>query len=127
MRGGVEAHLRRIDAVNPTLNAIVIRLDEQALAVADTADRAVAAGGALPPLYGVPVTIKECIDVAGTPTTQGWKVLANEYPQRDAPDVERLKAAGAIPIGRTNLATFAVRWHCHLGAHRQPILVSDQD
>ncbi len=77
----IETHLRRIDAVNPALNAIVIRLDEQALAAADAADRAVAAGGEFPPLHGVPFTIKECFDLAGTPTTAGWKVLANEYPQ----------------------------------------------
>ncbi len=112
VREVIEAHLRRIDAVNPALNAIVIRLDEQALAAADAADRAVAVGDQLPPLHGVPFTIKECFDLAGTPTTAGWKVLANEYPSRDAPDVERLKAAGAIPVGRTNLATFTVRWHC---------------
>lgn len=115
VREVIEAHLRRIDEVNSALNAIVIRVDEQALAAADAADaadRAVAAGGELPPLHGVPFTVKECIDLAGTPTTEGWKALANSYPARDAPDVERLKAAGAIPIGRTNLATFAVRWHC---------------
>ena len=112
VREVIQAHLRRLDAVNPALNAIVIRLDEQALAAADVADRAVAADGQLPPLHGVPFTIKECFDLAGTPTTAGWKVLANEYPSQDAPDVERLKAAGAIPIGRTNLATFTVRWHC---------------
>jgi Asp-tRNA(Asn)/Glu-tRNA(Gln) amidotransferase A subunit family amidase len=63
-------------------------------------------------MHGVPFTIKECFDLAGTPTTAGWKKLANEYPSRDAPDVERLKAAGAIPVGHTNLATFTVRWHC---------------
>jgi amidase len=108
----VETHLRPIGTVNPALNAIVIRLDEQALAAADAADRAVAVGGELPPLHGVPFTIKECFDLAGTPTTAGWKVLANEYPSQDAPDVQRLKAAGAIPIGRTNLATLTVRWHC---------------
>lgn len=108
----IETHLRRIDAVNSALNAIVIRLDEEALAAADAADRAVAAGGRLPPLHGVPFTVKECFDLVGTPTTAGWKVLANEYPSEDAPDVARLKAAGAIPVGRTNLATFTVRWHC---------------
>jgi amidase len=108
----IETHLRRIDAVNSALNAIVIRLDEQALAAADAADRAVAAGGRLPPLHGVPFTVKECFDLVGTPTTAGWKVLANEYPGQDAPDVARLETAGAIPIGRTNLATFTVRWHC---------------
>lgn len=112
VRGVIEAHLGRIDAVNPALNAIVIRLDEQALAAADAADRAVASGDQLPPLHGVPFTVKECFDLVGTPTTADWKVLANEYTIRDAPDVERLKAAGAIPVGRTNLATYTVRWHC---------------
>ena len=67
----VEAHLARIDAVNPHLNAIVRRLDDEALVAADAADRAVAAGSVLGPLHGVPCTVKENIDVAGTPTTQG--------------------------------------------------------
>jgi amidase len=104
----VEAHLRRIDAVNPSINAVVIVLAEQAL----TAARAVTASDDLPPLHGVPFTIKDNIDVAGTPTTQGFKALAHAYPTRDAPVVERMKAAGAIPIGRTNLPSGAVRWHC---------------
>ena len=108
----VEAHLRRIEAVNPSINAVVIVLGEQALEAAKAADRAVAAGGNLPPLHGVPFTIKDNIDVAGTPTTQGFKALAEAYPTRDSPIVERMKAAGAIPIGRTNLPSGAVRWHC---------------
>jgi amidase len=108
----VEAHLRRLDAVNPALNAIVIRLDEQALAAADAADRMAGTGADLAPLHGVPFTIKECFDLAGTPTTHGAKLWADAYPSQDAPDVARLKAAGAIPIGRTNLATITVRWHC---------------
>ena len=108
----VEAHLRRIEAVNPSINAVVIVMAEQALEAANVADHAVAAGADLPPLHGVPFTIKENIDVAGTPTTQGFKALANAYPSRDAPIVERLKAAGAIPIGRTNLPSGAIRWHC---------------
>lgn len=108
----IEAHLRRIEAVNPLVNAVTVALGEQALEAAKAADRAIVAGGALPPFHGVPFTIKGNIDVAGTPTTHGVKALSGAYPARDAPVVERLKAAGAIPIGRTNLATFAVRWHC---------------
>jgi amidase len=107
----VEAHLRRIEAVNPAINAVVIVLGEQALLAAVAAERALAAGGDLPPFHGVPFTIKDIIDVAGTPTTQGFNALAGAYPSRDAPIVERMKAAGAIPIGRTNLPSGAVRWH----------------
>jgi amidase len=119
----VEAHLRRIEAVNPAVNAVTVVLGEQALKAAKAADRVVAGGGDLPRLHGVPVTVKENIDVAGAPTTLGLKALAAAYPRRDAPVVERLKAAGAIPIGRTNLATFTVRWHCDselYGATRNP-------
>ena len=76
------------------------------------ADRAVAAGADLGPFHGVPFTVKGNIDVVGTPTTQGLKALANAYPRRDAPVVERLKAAGGIPIGRTNLPSGGIRWHC---------------
>jgi amidase len=108
----IEAHLRRIEAVNNSINAVVITMAEQAVTAAKTADRAVAAGADLGPFHGVPFTVKENIDVAGTPTTQGFKALADAYPRRDAPVVERLKAAGAIPIGRTNLPSGAVRWHC---------------
>ena len=107
----IEAHLRRIEAVNPSVNAVTVVLAEQALDAAKAADRAVAAGGDLPPFHGVPFTIKGNIDLAGTPTTQGLKAFAGAYPSRDAPVVERLKAAGAIPIGRTNLPNFALRWH----------------
>jgi amidase len=108
----VEAHLRRIEAVNPSVNAVVIVLGEQALEAATAAYRAVAAGADLPAFHGVPFTIKDNIDIAGTPTTQGFKALAGAYPTRDAPIVERMKAAGAITIGRTNLPSGAIRWHC---------------
>jgi amidase len=108
----IEAHLRRIEATNPSVNAVTVILAEQAIEAAKAADRAVTAGGALSRFHGVPFTIKGNIDLAGTPTTQGLKALSGAYPSRDAPVVERLKAAGAIPLGRTNLATLAVRWHC---------------
>lgn len=107
----VEAHLRRIEAVNPRINAVTVVLAEQALEAATAADRLAAAGGDLPPLHGVPFTVKESIDVKGTATTMGVGALASAFPVRDAPTVERLRAAGALPIGRTNLASFTVRWH----------------
>ena len=105
----VQAHLSRIDEVNPRLNAVVRRLDDTALAAADAADAAVAAGGALGVLHGVPVTVKENIDLAGTPTTQAVVAFADAIAPIDAPLVERVRAAGAIPIGRTNLPDFGLR------------------
>jgi amidase len=108
----VEAHLRRIDEVNPSVNAVVHVMAEEALDMARAADRSVAAGDVLSPFHGVPFTVKEMLDVVGTPTTQGLAALVDAYPARDAPAVERLKAAGAIPIGRTNMPSGAVRWHC---------------
>jgi amidase len=81
----IEAHLRRIEAVNPVINAVPVVLGEQALAAAKAADRRAAGGGELPPLHGVPFTVKGSIDLAGTPTTQGLKALAGAYPARDAP------------------------------------------
>jgi amidase len=107
----VEAHLARIDAVNPHLNAVVLVLADDALAAADRADAAVAAGGPLGALHGVPFTVKENIDVAGTATTQAVKALAQAVATIDAPQVTRMRAAGAIPIGRTNLPDFGLRVH----------------
>jgi amidase len=107
----VEAHLQRIKAVNPSLNAVTVILGEQALEAAKAADRVADRGADLPPFHGVPFTIKGNIDVVGTPTTHGLKALLGAYPKRDAPAVERMKAAGAIPIGRTNLPSGAIRWH----------------
>ncbi|HEX5147931.1 MAG TPA: amidase [Candidatus Limnocylindrales bacterium] len=108
----VEAHLRRIAAVNPSVNAVTVTLAEQAIEAATAADRTGAGGRELPPLHGVPFTIKGNIDLAGTPTTNGMQALAHAEPGMDAPQVERLRAAGAIPIGRTNLPDFAIGWHC---------------
>lgn len=122
-RAVVEAHLARIDAVNPHLNAVVRRLDEQALAAADVADRAVAAAAgageldSLPRFHGVPCTVKENIDLAGTPTTHGIPALAEAIAPTDAPSAERLRAAGAIPIGRTNLPDLGLRVHTRSTLH----------
>ncbi|MBX3705260.1 MAG: hypothetical protein KF911_01415 [Pseudomonadales bacterium] len=106
-----EAHLARIDAVNPAINAIPKVLADSARRAADAADRAVATGAALGPLHGVPFTIKANIDVAGDPTTQGLRALAQAVATLDHPMVERMKQAGAIPIGRTNLPDLGLRLH----------------
>ena len=113
----VEAHLARIEAVNPALNAIVRVLADIARAGAAEADRLVAAGGPLGPLHGVPFTVKENIDLAGLPTTQGVIALAQAVSAVDAPVVERMRAAGAIPIGRTNLPDMALRIHTDSSLH----------
>jgi amidase len=113
----IEAHLRRIESVNPALNAVTVTLAEEAMAAAKAADLLAMAGGELPPLHGVPFTVKETIDVAGTPTTQGVQALTDAYPTRDAPVVERLRAAGAIPIGRTNCPDLGIRWHAESQLH----------
>jgi amidase len=113
----VQAHLDRVGAVNPRINAIVRLLPEQALAAADEADRLAADGTWLGPLHGVPFTVKENIDLAGTPTTQGVPALAEAIAPVDAPSVERLRAAGAIALGRTNLPDFALRVHTDSALH----------
>ncbi|MCB0998642.1 MAG: hypothetical protein KDB40_05035 [Acidimicrobiales bacterium] len=105
----VRAHLARIDEVNPKLNAVVRRFDDLALAAARAADAAVASDAPLGPLHGVPMTVKENIDLAGTPTTNALVALAEAVVPVDAPAVERMKAAGAVPIGRTNLPDMGLR------------------
>jgi amidase len=110
-----EAHLARIEQVNPALNALRLVLADQALAAADEADRRRVAGEELGPLGGVPVTVKENLDVAGTPTTMGLIALAEAIAPDDAPAVAGLRAAGAIPIGRSNLPDMALRLHTRSG------------
>ena len=113
----VEAHLARIDAVNPALNAVVRVLADDARAAAAAADRKLAAGEIIGPLHGVPFTVKENIDMAGLPTTWGVPALAQAVVPVDAPVVERMRAAGAIPIARTNLPDMALRVHTTSSLH----------
>jgi fatty acid amide hydrolase len=99
----VEAHIRRIEAVNARLNAVVVPLFEQARAEARTADAARDRGEPLGPLHGVPFTVKEMFDVAGTPTTAGLTSRANHRAEADSPLVACLRRAGAILLGKTNV------------------------
>ena len=113
----VDAHLARIDAVNPALNAVVRVLADEARAAAVKADQKLAAGETVGPLHGVPFTVKENIDMAGLPTTWGVPALAKAVAPVDAPVVERMRAAGAIPIARTNLPDMALRVHTDSSLH----------
>ena len=113
----LEAHLERVEAVNPSVNAIVRVMADEALAAADEADRMVAAGGPVGRLHGVPLTVKENIDLDGTPTTQGLAALADAVADRDSPTVERMRAAGAIPFARTNLPDLGLRIHTTSDLH----------
>lgn len=118
----VGEHLDRIARVNPAINAVV-RLVDDAIDAAREADRRLAAGETVGPLHGVPITVKDNIDMVGQPTTQGIPALAEAVPPRDAPIVERMRAAGAIPIARTNLPDLGLRVHTDstlYGATRNP-------
>jgi amidase len=110
-RDVIEAHLAHIEVVNPRVNALHTVLAEAARTEADEADRRLAGGEKVGPLHGVPVSIKENIDVAGTATTCGVSALAETLSNTDAPLVTNLRAAGAIPISRGNMPDFAMRWH----------------
>ena len=113
----LEAHLTRVDECNGSLNAIVRLLADEARAAADAADAATVAGTAVGRFHGVPCTVKENIDLAGAPTTQGVKALAEAVAPIDAPTVERMRAAGAIPFARTNLPDFGLRVHTDSELH----------
>jgi Asp-tRNA(Asn)/Glu-tRNA(Gln) amidotransferase A subunit family amidase len=104
----LHAHLERVRGTG--LNAVVT-LDPGAEHAARLADRAVAAGEPLGPLHGVPFTVKDTIDVAGLPSTAGSRALAGRVADRTAPAVDRLRAAGAIVLGKTNCSEFAVDIH----------------
>ena len=118
------AHLERIERVNPTVNAIVSMLPpERALALAEEADRALGSGAEVGPLHGLPIAFKDLVDAVGFPTTKGSPLFVDNYPTRDALIVERIKRAGAIPIGKTNVPEFGLGSHSFnpvFGATRNP-------
>jgi amidase len=106
----VKAYLARIEAVNPKLNAVVQLTIDTALEQAREADAALAHGEVRGPLAGVPMTIKDSFDTAGVVTTYGTPGRAKYIPTEDATIVARLKAAGAILMGKTNTPEFTLSY-----------------
>lgn len=102
----VQAHLDRIAAVDPAINAIVTLADDT-LAAAKTAEAAILSGEELGPLHGVPFTVKDSIDTAGVLTQRGSPIFKGRRPAADATSVARLKAAGGILLAKTNLPEFS--------------------
>ncbi len=102
----VDAHIDRIEAVQPRLNAIVAERFADARAEADVADEARRRGDRLGALHGVPVSLKDCLDIAGLPSTFGVIARRDTVAQTDEIHVARLRAAGAIPVAKTNVAQF---------------------
>jgi amidase len=103
------AHIARMEAKNPSLNAVVIDLTAQALEAAREADRLQASGAELPTLHGVPVTVKINIDVEGQANSNGVVALKDNIAPGDAPVTANLKKAGAILLGLTNTPEFSMR------------------
>lgn len=112
-----QAALERLDAVNPAINAVVSRTDEEALLAADAVDTARARGEPLGPLAGVPVTTKENADQAGQATTNGLRVQHDLVARHDSPAIGNMRRAGAIIVGRTNTPAFSLRWFTRNSLH----------
>jgi amidase len=119
----MQAILGQVDRVNPRVNAIVTLARESALAEARAATRALSRRAEPPPLFGVPVVVKDLTITKGIRTTYGSTIYADHVPSEDASTVERLKAAGAIVLGKTNTPEFgagANTFNAVFGATRNP-------
>ncbi|MFF4261639.1 amidase [Streptomyces virginiae] len=116
----VDSHLDRIASVNPTVNAVTQLLADRAREAAGRLDRRRAAGDPLGPLAGVPFTVKESTAIEGVPTTFGTARFHDLVAPADAPPVARLRAAGAVPIGHSNLPTLILA-----GMHTRSELYGD--
>ena len=109
----VEAYLDRIEALNPKLNSYITVLSDDALRAAKEAEQAIASGQYIGPMHGVPVALKDQLLTKGILTTAGSNILKDYVPQEDATVVTRLREAGAILIGKTNLTEFAITTNHH--------------
>ena len=113
----LDAHLTRIADVNGSVNAVTLTLEETARGRARDADDRARRGLRRGPLDGVPFTSKENLDLVGAPTTEGLVAMADNMPALDAPIVERLEAAGAVPFARTNMPDLGLRVHTDNALH----------
>jgi amidase len=109
----LDHYLRRVERFNPALNAVILLRAEEARHQARRIDAAIAKGDPVGPLAGVPMTIKESIDWVGTPATRGSPVYRENFPQTDAVMVQRLKAAGAVIFGKTNVPLMLQDWQSY--------------
>ena len=108
------AYLKQIERVNPRINAIVAKLDDDAcLRLADDADRRLAKGERVGPLHGLPWAFKDLELAVGFPATSGSPILKDNFPQQDSVLVERLRRAGVLPIGKTNVPEFGMGSHTY--------------
>jgi len=113
-RDVMAAHLARVARRNPTLNAIVAKLDDDdCLALADEADRKLARGEHVGPLHGLPWAFKDLEDAVGFPNTAGSPIFRDRMPATDSPLVALLRSAGVIPIGKTNVPEFGMGSHTY--------------
>lgn len=110
-REALDAHLERIEEVNPEVNAVVTLEPERARAAAEAADRRTVSGAALPPLHGLPMTHKDTHAVAGTRSTSGSRILAHHVPVEDDAIIARLRGAGVVSTGKSNVPEFGAGSH----------------
>jgi aspartyl-tRNA(Asn)/glutamyl-tRNA(Gln) amidotransferase subunit A len=118
-----KACLGRIDRLNPVLNAFITVTADQALADAKAAESDIARGRRRGPLHGIPIALKDLFDTAGVKTTAASAVFADRVPSQDAEVVRRLKQAGAVLVGKTNMHEFAygdTSAQSHFGPVRNP-------
>jgi hypothetical protein len=109
----LDLYVDRIGRLDPRINAVVVRDEEAARAQADAADAALAKGTLRGPLHGVPMTVKESFDLAGHPTTWGLPDYREHRAAEDALAVQRLKAAGAVVFGKTNVPVLLADWQSY--------------
>ena len=116
-----QAHIARMDAVNPAINAVVQDNRDEALTSAREIDEKIARGEDAGPMAGVPFTTKVNVDQAGFATTNGLKILRDNVATEDTPVVANIRKAGGIIIGRSNTPAFSLRWFTKNDLHGQTL------